>query len=82
MFPDNIYIYIKILPVNEFFPVFDNSSYVFNVPEITPGTVSKGYATKRMFHGTFLSIFIFVIYLHWGSTSKTEAALHRHLVTS
>ncbi|KAM9634108.1 cadherin-related family member 3 isoform 1-T1 [Morphnus guianensis] len=30
-----IYIYIRIKPVNEFFPVFSNSSYEFNVPEIT-----------------------------------------------
>uniref|UniRef100_A0A7M4F6H6 Cadherin related family member 3 n=1 Tax=Crocodylus porosus TaxID=8502 RepID=A0A7M4F6H6_CROPO len=39
---NNIYIYIKILPVNEFDPVFDNSSYVFNVPEITPATSKIG----------------------------------------
>ncbi|XP_051479956.1 cadherin-related family member 3 [Apus apus] len=30
-----IYIYIRIKPVNEFFPVFSNLSYEFNVPEIT-----------------------------------------------
>ncbi|NWI90454.1 CDHR3 protein, partial [Pitta sordida] len=30
-----IYIYIRIRAVNEFFPVFTNSSYVFNVSEIT-----------------------------------------------
>ncbi|KAM6320936.1 cadherin-related family member 3 [Aegotheles albertisi] len=29
-----IYIYIRIKPVNEFFPVFSNLSYEFNVPEI------------------------------------------------
>ncbi|XP_010014024.1 PREDICTED: cadherin-related family member 3, partial [Nestor notabilis] len=33
-----IYIYIRIKPVNEFFPVFSNLSYVFNVPEIAKGT--------------------------------------------
>ncbi|XP_009576033.1 PREDICTED: cadherin-related family member 3, partial [Fulmarus glacialis] len=33
-----IYIYIRIKPVNEFFPVFSNLSYEFNVPEITKGT--------------------------------------------
>ncbi|NXK18594.1 CDHR3 protein, partial [Arenaria interpres] len=30
-----IYIYIRIKPVNEFFPVFSDLSYEFNVPEIT-----------------------------------------------
>ncbi|NWU63779.1 CDHR3 protein, partial [Pterocles burchelli] len=30
-----IYIYIRIKPVNEFFPVFSNLSYEFNVSEIT-----------------------------------------------
>ncbi|RLW01975.1 hypothetical protein DV515_00007517, partial [Chloebia gouldiae] len=30
-----IYIYIRIKPVNEFFPVFHNLSYVFSVSEIT-----------------------------------------------
>ncbi|KAM9389728.1 cadherin-related family member 3 [Phaethornis superciliosus] len=30
-----IYIYIRIKPVNEFFPVFSNLSYEFNVPETT-----------------------------------------------
>ncbi|XP_041330519.1 cadherin-related family member 3 [Pyrgilauda ruficollis] len=30
-----IYIYIRIKPVNEFFPVFRNLSYVFSVSEIT-----------------------------------------------
>ncbi|KFW04876.1 Cadherin-related family member 3, partial [Fulmarus glacialis] len=38
-----IYIYIRIKPVNEFFPVFSNLSYEFNVPEITKGTVSSTY---------------------------------------
>ncbi|KAJ7407114.1 cadherin related family member 3 [Willisornis vidua] len=32
---DIIYIYIRIKPVNEFFPVFSNLPYVFNVSEIT-----------------------------------------------
>ncbi|XP_068018532.1 cadherin-related family member 3 [Melanerpes formicivorus] len=30
-----IYIYIRIKPVNEYFPVFSSLSYEFNVPEIT-----------------------------------------------
>ncbi|NWS21410.1 CDHR3 protein, partial [Pachyramphus minor] len=30
-----IYIYIRIKPVNEFFPVFSTLSYIFNVSEIT-----------------------------------------------
>ncbi|NWV62577.1 CDHR3 protein, partial [Malurus elegans] len=30
-----IYIYIRIRPVNEFFPVFSNLSYVFRVSEVT-----------------------------------------------
>ncbi|NWV86881.1 CDHR3 protein, partial [Dasyornis broadbenti] len=32
---DIIYIYIRIKPVNEFFPVFSNLSYVFSVSEVT-----------------------------------------------
>uniref|UniRef100_A0A8C3XVH1 Cadherin related family member 3 n=1 Tax=Chelydra serpentina TaxID=8475 RepID=A0A8C3XVH1_CHESE len=39
---NNIYIYIKIIPVNEFFPVFNNLSYVFNVSEITQAGSSIG----------------------------------------
>ncbi|NWR97955.1 CDHR3 protein, partial [Motacilla alba] len=34
-FDNIIYIYIRIKPVNEFFPVFRNLSYVFSVSEIT-----------------------------------------------
>ncbi|NXC05468.1 CDHR3 protein, partial [Orthonyx spaldingii] len=34
-FDNIIYIYIRIKPVNEFFPVFSNLSYVFSVSEIT-----------------------------------------------
>ncbi|XP_009876292.1 PREDICTED: cadherin-related family member 3, partial [Apaloderma vittatum] len=34
-YSDIIYIYIRIKPVNEFFPVFSNLSYEFNVSEIT-----------------------------------------------
>ncbi|NXY01352.1 CDHR3 protein, partial [Pteruthius melanotis] len=34
-FHNIIYIYIRIKPVNEFFPVFSNLSYVFSVSEIT-----------------------------------------------
>uniref|UniRef100_A0A8C3K7A4 Cadherin domain-containing protein n=1 Tax=Calidris pygmaea TaxID=425635 RepID=A0A8C3K7A4_9CHAR len=34
-FRNIIYIYIRIKPVNEFFPVFSHLSYEFNVPEIT-----------------------------------------------
>ncbi|XP_054844803.1 cadherin-related family member 3 [Eublepharis macularius] len=33
-YPNNIYIYVRILPVNEFIPVFSHSSYVFNASEI------------------------------------------------
>ncbi|NXI10979.1 CDHR3 protein, partial [Irena cyanogastra] len=34
-FANIIYIYVRIKPVNEFFPVFRNLSYVFSVSEIT-----------------------------------------------
>ncbi|NXB02747.1 CDHR3 protein, partial [Cnemophilus loriae] len=34
-FDNIIYVYIRIRPVNEFFPVFSNLSYVFSVSEIT-----------------------------------------------
>uniref|UniRef100_A0A8C4XWW9 Cadherin related family member 3 n=1 Tax=Gopherus evgoodei TaxID=1825980 RepID=A0A8C4XWW9_9SAUR len=39
---NNIYIYIKITPVNEFFPVFNSPSYVFSVSEITRAGSSIG----------------------------------------
>ncbi|OPJ77763.1 cadherin-related family member 3 [Patagioenas fasciata monilis] len=38
-YSDIIYIYIRIKPVNEFFPVFSNLSYEFSVPEIAKGDV-------------------------------------------
>ncbi|XP_031963363.1 cadherin-related family member 3 [Corvus moneduloides] len=44
-----IYIYIRIKPVNEFFPVFSNLSYVFSVSEITKAGSSIGrvHATDK-----------------------------------
>ncbi|CAN8210674.1 unnamed protein product [Coccothraustes coccothraustes] len=41
-FDNIIYIYIRIKPVNEFFPVFCNLSYVFSVSEITKAGSSIG----------------------------------------
>lgn len=37
IFTDNIYIFLRILPVNEFKPVFSSPSYVFNASEIIAG---------------------------------------------
>ncbi|NWX01220.1 CDHR3 protein, partial [Caloenas nicobarica] len=42
-----IYIYIRIKPVNEFFPVFGNLSYEFSVPEITKVGSSIGKVNAR-----------------------------------
>ncbi|PKU42152.1 hypothetical protein llap_7548 [Limosa lapponica baueri] len=42
-----IYIYIRIKPVNEFFPVFSDLSYEFNVPEITKVGSSIGRVNAR-----------------------------------
>ncbi|KFR10054.1 Cadherin-related family member 3, partial [Opisthocomus hoazin] len=42
-----IYIYIRIKPVNEFFPVFSNLSYEFNVPEVTAVGSSIGRVNAR-----------------------------------
>ncbi|KFP34700.1 Cadherin-related family member 3, partial [Chlamydotis macqueenii] len=42
-----IYIYIRIKPVNEFFPVFSNLSYEFNVPEITKVGSTIGRVNAR-----------------------------------
>ncbi|XP_068256708.1 cadherin-related family member 3 [Nyctibius grandis] len=42
-----IYIYIRIKPVNEFFPVFSNLSYEFNVLEITRVGSSIGRVNAR-----------------------------------
>ncbi|NXL22108.1 CDHR3 protein, partial [Setophaga kirtlandii] len=43
-FDNIIYIYIRIKPVNEFFPIFQNLSYVFSVSEITKVGSSIGRA--------------------------------------
>ncbi|NWH20404.1 CDHR3 protein, partial [Grus americana] len=42
-----IYIYIRIKPVNEFFPVFSNLSYEFNVSEIAKVGSSIGRVNAR-----------------------------------
>ncbi|NXK84380.1 CDHR3 protein, partial [Amazona guildingii] len=42
-----IHIYIRIKPVNEFFPVFSNLSYVFNVPEIAKVGSTIGRVSAR-----------------------------------
>ncbi|XP_072182807.1 cadherin-related family member 3 [Excalfactoria chinensis] len=44
-YSNTIYIYIRIKPVNEFFPVFSSLSYEFNVPEITKVGSSIGKVT-------------------------------------
>ncbi|XP_021154736.2 cadherin-related family member 3 [Columba livia] len=46
-YSDIIYIYIRIKPVNEFFPVFSNLSYEFSVPEITKVGSSIGKVNAR-----------------------------------
>ncbi|NXJ60099.1 CDHR3 protein, partial [Rostratula benghalensis] len=46
-FYDIIYIYIRIKPVNDFFPVFSALSYEFNVPEITKVGSSIGRVNAR-----------------------------------
>ncbi|NWW74392.1 CDHR3 protein, partial [Climacteris rufus] len=48
-FDNIIYIYIKIKPVNEFFPVFSNLSYVFSVSEITKigSSIGRVHATDK-----------------------------------
>ncbi|KAM9026172.1 LOW QUALITY PROTEIN: cadherin-related family member 3 [Ara ararauna] len=46
-YSDIIHIYIRIKPVNEFFPVFSNLSYVFNVPEIAKAGSTIGRVSAR-----------------------------------
>ncbi|NXT97699.1 CDHR3 protein, partial [Buphagus erythrorhynchus] len=48
-FDNIIYIYIRIKPVNEFFPVFRNLSYVFSVSEITKvgSSIGRVHATDK-----------------------------------
>ncbi|NWI77636.1 CDHR3 protein, partial [Dryoscopus gambensis] len=48
-FDNIIYIYIRIKPVNEFFPVFSNLSYVFSVSEITKvgSSIGRVHATDK-----------------------------------
>ncbi|XP_040271674.1 cadherin-related family member 3 [Bufo bufo] len=42
-YKDYIYVYIKTTPVNEYAPVFNSSSYVFNVSELSPPGSIIGY---------------------------------------
>ncbi|NXN86088.1 CDHR3 protein, partial [Bombycilla garrulus] len=48
-FDNIVYIYIRIKPVNEFFPVFRNLSYVFSVSEITKvgSSIGRVHATDK-----------------------------------
>ncbi|XP_063997961.1 cadherin-related family member 3 [Pogoniulus pusillus] len=48
-YASTIYLYIRIKPVNEFFPAFSNLSYEFDVPEITKVGSSIGavHATDK-----------------------------------
>lgn len=48
IFSDTIYLYFKIIPVNEFYPVFSNLSYVFNVSEIAAGKYFRNIESCRM----------------------------------
>uniref|UniRef100_A0A8D0HQ36 Cadherin related family member 3 n=1 Tax=Sphenodon punctatus TaxID=8508 RepID=A0A8D0HQ36_SPHPU len=50
----NIYVYIRIIPVNEFSPVFTSSPYVFNVSEIIAreSNIGKVSATDKDFPAT------------------------------
>ncbi|XP_063301504.1 cadherin-related family member 3 [Pelobates fuscus] len=45
----NLYVYVKTTPVDEFPPVFNRSSYVFNVSELSPPSSKIGqvYATDQ-----------------------------------
>ncbi|XP_053320896.1 cadherin-related family member 3 [Spea bombifrons] len=48
-FKKYLYVYVKTSPVNEFPPVFNSSSYVFNISELSPATTKVGqvYATDK-----------------------------------
>ncbi|XP_071408747.1 cadherin-related family member 3 [Pithys albifrons albifrons] len=52
-----IYIYIRIKPVNEFFPVFSNLPYVFNVSEITKvgSSIGRVHATDKDWPPTLIT---------------------------
>ncbi|NWR84308.1 CDHR3 protein, partial [Furnarius figulus] len=52
-----IYIYIRIKPLNEFFPVFSNLSYVFNVSEITKvgSSIGRVHATDKDWPPTLIT---------------------------
>ncbi|KAG8577209.1 hypothetical protein GDO81_010100 [Engystomops pustulosus] len=42
-YKQTIYVYIKTIPVNEYPPVFNSTSYVFNVSELSPPGSYVGY---------------------------------------
>nr|DBA31313.1 TPA: hypothetical protein GDO54_007185 [Pyxicephalus adspersus] len=46
-YSQNIYVYVKTIPINEYPPVFNSSSYVFNISELAPPSTKVGqvYAT-------------------------------------
>ncbi|XP_040199458.1 cadherin-related family member 3 [Rana temporaria] len=47
-YSQNIYVYVKTIPVDEYPPVFNSSSYVFNISELSPPSTMVGqvYATE------------------------------------
>jgi len=47
--------------VNEFFPVFSNLSYEFNVPEVTAGTVSSTYMIEITINNIVILISAFLL---------------------
>ncbi|NWV12146.1 CDHR3 protein, partial [Ptilonorhynchus violaceus] len=66
-FDNIIYIYIRIKPVNEFFPVFSNLSYVFSVSEITKvgSSIGRVHAIDKDWPSTVITYSI----VAGGSTS-------------
>ncbi|XP_063786059.1 cadherin-related family member 3 [Pseudophryne corroboree] len=48
-YKQNIFVYVKTIPINEYPPVFNSSSYVFNISEIIPpgSIIGYTYATDK-----------------------------------
>lgn len=72
IFPDTIYIYIRIKPVNEFFPVFSSLSYEFNVPEITKGTVSSTYVVEAVLSCWQIHFCSECIFIYWNEENCSK----------
>nr|XP_008109771.2 PREDICTED: cadherin-related family member 3 [Anolis carolinensis] len=77
-FAKNIYIYVRIEPVNEFKPVFNSSSYVFNVSEtrVAGSIIGNVHATDQDLPGTGISYSLLkLLDVFWIDSTKGSVGI-------